>query len=268
MSHQIVKRGAKDYTCSVCNQHWTIPSKAHCPGLPVVPFSKRGTWMSQTELDHRGYRIKALPEPIACYRTAVDHSVVYVWLYDPVLCERKRESKRLKVLHYVDTLQWPTMWLDAFERAIEYRDLLDERAQRAIAHDPLNYRDPAWQLIVRDIAERASSLVFFAADELGETVTLSIPLSGVRRQWSENWHRQSDMHKLVSSLERAYKEHQWKTRPRLSDEQLQALEDKRIAHEREREAQESERRAKLFEFSRHLVPDTPLTPAIQRELFE
>jgi hypothetical protein len=272
MSHNIIKRGTKDFYCSVCHQQWTAPSKAHCPQLPVIAFSHRGTWMSQTELNHRGYRTKTLPEPIACYRTSdTNHSVVYVWLYDPALCERKTPTTRLRTLLYVDNLQWPVSWLTVFEKSIEYRDMLDEKAQRALDHDPQQYRDPRWQSIAREIAECASSLVFFSQDEaallVGEMIPLSFPLLAIRRQWADGWHRQTDMHKVVQSLEKAYKEHQWRMRPRLSEDQLQELTLKREARTQEMIVKEAERRARLFDLPDWITLHDRLGPAKQKGLF-
>ncbi len=272
MSHQIIKRGTKDFYCAVCRQQWTAPSKAHCPRLPVIAFSQRGTWASQTELSHRGYRVKTLPEPIACYRSSdSNHSVIYVWLYDPALCERKKPTTRLRTLLYVDSLQWPISWLTTFERSLEYRDMLDEKAQHALDNEPQTYRDPMWQSIAREIAECASSLVFFSQDELttlcGDMALLSFPLLGIRRQWADNWHRQTDMHKAVQSLEKAYKEHKWRSRPRLSEDQLQELSLKREQRTQEMIVKEAERRARLFDPPDWITPHDRLGPAQQRGLF-
>lgn len=265
MSHQLVKRGSKSYECTVCGQHWTQPSKAHCPGLPVIAWSQRGTLMSQTELSQRGYRINTAPTPSACYRSQdYNHNTIYVWLYDSTQCERKRETKRLKIIQHVDTLQWPRIWMSALDRYNEFVDMATEQAQKVIAREPEFYRDEMFQSIVRDIAERASCLVF--SPEIEDTIILKIPLTGIRRAYGEGWNRVLDMHKLVASLMRAYKEYMWHNRPPLTDEQKSAIAAKQEAYTQEQARLDAERRAALFDFPRTLVDHSGDTP-VQRSLF-
>lgn len=97
MTHNLIKRGSKDYYCTKCNQQWTAPSKAHCPNLKVYKYDEFGALMTKTQLGQAGYKNmpKDLPTPTGCYRRTMDgRDNEYVKLYDPSLCEKKKPSNR------------------------------------------------------------------------------------------------------------------------------------------------------------------------------
>jgi hypothetical protein len=203
MSHQIIKRGSKDFYCTVCIQQWTIKSKAHCPGMKVIAWAKRGTFMSQTELGQRGYKNapEDLPEPTCCYRSSgYNHAVVYTYLYDSDQCVRKKETGRPRLIKYIETLHWPKAWLP----------FLEDLSEWAYAHD---HRNPnharEWQRWCLEIGRMASAIHCFTEDELmqlGENyVVLTFSLAAIRAHWTDRRTSMDQVDALTEQLLRAYR---------------------------------------------------------------
>lgn len=201
--HELVRRSAKDYYCTVCRQEWTYKSEAYCPGMPVIVWATRGTLMSQTELGQRGYKNtpEDLPEPTCCYRSSgYNHAVVYTYLYDSDQCVRKKETGRARVIKYIESLHWPNAWLP----------FLEDLSEWAYAHD---YRNPnharEWQLWCLEIVRMASAIHCFTEDELmafGEDyVVLTFSLTAIRTHWTDRSTSMSQADTLTEQLLRAYR---------------------------------------------------------------
>jgi hypothetical protein len=201
--HDLVRRGSKDYYCTVCRQSWTYKSDAHCPGIPVIPYNERGTLMSRVELGQRGYKNdpEYLPKPKGVYRTTSGHNyvVVYAFLYDSEQCVRK-EPKRKTVIQYIESLHWPKAWLP----------FLEDISQWAYNHDrrnPNHVRE--WQQRFAEVVRMASAIHRFTEDELkqfGEDyVVLTFSLTAIRAHWTESSTsiQQADM--LMERLLQAYR---------------------------------------------------------------
>lgn len=280
MTHTLIQRGPKDWYCSVCRQQWTSPSKAWCPGVPVIAYKDRGPLMSQTEMDKRGYKTDALPISTCCYRMNTKHAeVLYVPLYDPSGCARKKVVKR-KLVHYVDALHWPLAWMPFLERLVAWKDehmgRKTETAQTVeeagIEADARWERLQEWHDLCFEVARMTSCLLVFTADEvaaLGDTVTFTFDLMPIRLTWESRSPSIRQRDDLIDMLLGRYRG--WRYASRSPDEiaaqQTAAAEitARRVAEQR---AEEAVRRAKLFEPVEWMTQDEALPPAVQKPLFE
>lgn len=139
MTHELIKRGAKDYYCTKCDQEWTSPSKAHCPGLHVVKADEWGTLMTKTQLGRFGYKNDAphLPKPQACYRRSYDgSSPEYVMLYDRNECVPKKEIKKgRRKTGYLSEIAVPPIvatMIERFQRVMKTEDELKHSADHSM----------------------------------------------------------------------------------------------------------------------------------------
>lgn len=266
MSHDIVKRGSKRYECTVCGQEWTFPSKAHCPGMKVIAYADRGALMSKTELDKRGYKASGLPKSECCYRmTTAQIDVLYVKLYDPAKCTRKKERKH-KLVHYVDVLHWPVAWMSFLESLGTWHE--DHRNE----YGALTWeRRHEWQEKCLEMARMASALLAFTPEDISqlheETIEFQFPLTAIRTHWQDHGLALAQAEQLIELLLSRYREYKWRNRPPLTEEEWEQIRLKTEAYEREQQAIRDERRAKLFEGITRMTPDEDLPPAVQRSLF-
>lgn len=261
--HDIVKRGSKDYYCTVCRQSWTAPSKAYCPDMIVIPYDQRGRLMSKTELGKRGYKNGAddLPEATCCYRmTTGNVDVLYVKLYDPELCTPKKQRKH-KTVHYAESLHWPKAWFLFLEDIYQWQ-IENKKGEQA----------RVWRSLCLEVARMTSPLLFFTPDEItamaGETVEFKFPLTPIRTQWNERNVSSEQAETLVDLLVYAYRDWQWKNRPPLTEEQHEQRRLKQEARERAERYALEQMRAKLFEPPDWLTSQEVQSPAIQLSLFD
>lgn len=251
--HQIVKRGPKDYYCTVCHQSWQKESKAYCPGLPVYWHGAWGDLLTKNQLGAKGYSIgkNALPAPVGCYR-GMDG---YVMLYDAKDATPKRASTRVNTTYYLESVYWPKAMFPILDHHTEH--------QWDITKEPRSHDEIIWTY--REIAELAIHLGCFneEGNQMTEGVLLVLkPAMIVHRRYGE-WGNETERRKLGTRVIEAYRKWRIDTRPRLTDEQLAELEAQRQKREEERKQAEAEARKQLFNFPRHLVENTGPTPTQQ-----
>lgn len=258
--HDLIKRGSKDFYCTVCKQEWTVPSKAHCPGMVVIRYDQRGRLMSKTELDKRGYKTNVLPEPTCLYRmTTGNVDVFYVKLYDPELCTPKKVRKH-KTLHYVESLHWPKAWF-----------LFIETVQQWENENKKGEQSRVWRSMCLELARMASPALFFTPEEItafaGETVEFKFPLTPIRTQWTDREASVKQAEELVDLLLYSYREWKWNNRPPLTEEQIEQRRLKQEARERTEQYALAQLRAGLFELPAWVTSQETQPPAIQQPLF-
>lgn len=251
--HDIVKRAPKDFYCNVCRQSWQQESKAPCPGVPVYAYGAWGDLVTKNQLRGKGYSAgkKSLPSPVGCYRGMED----YVMLYDVKDATPKRASTRINTTYYLETVCWPKSMFPI----LDYFTGTQWDVDQILSGD-----DMAWTRF--EVAELAIHLGCFESSETGDCAVLKLkPPMNVHkryRQWGNN-----ESHKLSERVIRAYQQWQIDNRPRLTDEQIAALDAKREAYAQEQARLDAERRAKLFDFPRTLVDHGEETP-VQKGMFE
>jgi hypothetical protein len=215
MTHELIKRGAKDYYCTKCDQQWTFESKAHCPNMQVIAYRDRGPLMSKTELDKRGYKTDALPHATCCYRmNDANNNVLYVKLYEPSQCALKKTRKH-KVLHYIDSLHWPKSWGTILE-TVQQWDSEHKRGEHI----------RAWRQICLDTARLVSPLLAFTPDEItalgGEAIEFKFPLIPVRTEWPDRDVSFKQAQDLIDLLLSRYSDWKWQNRPPLTEAEMEA----------------------------------------------
>lgn len=260
--HDIVKRGSKDFYCTVCRQEWTAPSKAHCPRMPVISYAQRGTLMSQTELGKRGYKnsLSDLPKSTCCYRMLTRRmDDIYVKLYDPAECTLKAPSKRPRLVQWIDSLHWPKAWLP----------FLEDLSQWRYGHNPGNAEyTREWRQRCLDIVRMASAIHCFTEDELiqlGEGyVVLKFSLTAIRREWEDRGISRRHANDLTELMLFAYRGQ----RIRLSPSALSVEIDRRI-HEAQERRKEAAQRGVWSTDHLAWMPPSPSSPspAKQQPLF-
>lgn len=257
MSHTILQRGPKDFTCTVCGQSWVSESKGYCPGVTVYPYGAWGTLMTKNQLSAKGFSVTpaTLPEPVGAYRRVKEAD--YVMLYDQTQAQAKKSIKRTRITYYLESLLWPYSQLSVLDewRAMEYGKF--EPSERSA--------------LIRTISEMAVCLGAFAPHEAaaltdGAMLTLN-PAMTVHRQYGRQgfW---GEREKLVERVTAAYGRFLWT--PKLMDEAVVEFHRRKsAAKEEEREA--ARRAQRLAEFERmgnSLIDDVIDTPAVQRSLFD
>lgn len=268
MTHQLIKRGPKQWSCEVCHQSWTYESKAWCPGVPIIAYKNRGTLMSKTELGKRGYKngdADLPPSPCSYRMNTAKNDVLYVKLYDPAQCTLKRPVKH-KVVHHVDHLAWPKAWLPFLEALIDWKDEHhNERGQRAMDYDR------AWQAQCLEVARQASSLLCFDSDDMAalgeETVTFTFALSSLRTRYEDHGIGPAEAQGLIELLLGRYQDYKWRTRPPLTAEEIAAQAARRAEDEWTWNEQYAARRAKQFEPPAWMTDEAALPPPVQLPMF-
>jgi hypothetical protein len=261
MTHALVKRGPKDWYCTVCTQSWTIPSKAWCPDMIVIAYADRGPLMSQTELYKRGYKTSFLPPSTCCYRmNTANNDVLYVKLYDPALCTL-RPVKKHKVLHYIDVLHWPKAWGPLLD-TIQQWDDEHKRGEHA----------RVWRAMCLEMGRMVSPLLTFAPDEIaafaGDTIEFKFPLIPVRSEWADRDASFKMAQDLVELLLKNHRNWIWRNRPPLTEAELE--EQRLKTEERNRRGlqivnQELQERFCLPDW---VTIDADLPPAVQKTMFD
>lgn len=266
MSHTLIQRGPKDWYCSDCHQSWQSPTKAYCPGVPVIAYKDKGGLMSKTEMDKRGYKTDRLPPPAPCVFRMTDgrNDVQYVKLYDPSLCPRKKEVKH-RLVHYVDHLAWPKAWLPFLEALVAWRDDHRERETFEMRNE--------WDDLSFSLARQTSCLLAFTHEEiaaLGETVMFTFDLMPIRtryeRRKSPDFRQCQD---LIEVLLKAY--HRWWWANRSPDEiETQGIEAAARTERREAEMRANNRalREGLFPLVPRVTWAEDAPPPVQLSLFE
>lgn len=227
--HNIVKRGSRDFYCTVCHQQWVSASKAYCPGLPVYSHVG-GNLLTKNQLSAKGYSVtkNALPPPVACYRGYDD----YVMLYDPAQAKKKALRKTPRATYYLEAVFWPTTCFG----------MLDEYLERK------RERDHPIAPLMMEIADMAVHLGCFNEDEAKahtDGVMLKLtPAMTVHRHYENRFWEERE--KLVARLSEAYKQWTWKPKS-LSEEEIEQRRIRKEEIEIELQAREVERRTKLFE---------------------
>lgn len=261
MSHTLEKLGPKHFRCTVCHQEWQAPSKAYCPGLPVIPYSRRGTLMDKTELKRRGYKTDVLPEVTCCYRLNNHHGDVYISLYDSTQCQKANQRKH-RTVHYVDSLPWPVAWMSVIENLMRFGDGEFDRQKTTV-----------WYTRCHEIASMAAELVHYTPDEIqqmaGETVICKFDrLQVVRMDWRMTRRHTNESMALVTALINTYL--RWKAGQPLTDEEMERRAKIRAKIEAENLRREAEAKAKrdaLFQGPNSLVPPDDGPAPRQRSLF-
>jgi hypothetical protein len=228
----------------------------------VIAFSDRGALRSKTELDKLGYKVDTLPRAMVCYRmNDANNDVQYVKLYDPSTLERKRQNPR-RVVHYVEALYWPVAWMDVFAHLNE-----DEQERGA----PMSARE--WNERVRPIAGMASSLLFYAREEIeafaGETVEFKLPVMPVRVSWPNVGMANKQLDDLIKRLVSCYRT--WKYPPMTDEEWTVFRAEAAVKAKRAFEilSQEMPQNAARYALPDWVVTtDEALPPAVQLNLFD
>lgn len=256
MSHNIVKRGPRDFYCTVCHQQWVSESKAYCPGLPVRSPSE--TLLTKNQLSAKGYSVtdKALPKPVACYRGYDD----YVMLYDPAHATPKRASTRPRATYYLETIWWPRAMLLFLEQYVALTDGPDKGY-----HDEMIARQ-------REISDFAIHLGCFSetegkaiTDDDGVLLTLAPAMTVHKRYQAQGlW---DERQKLAARIIEAYRHWRWQPKPM----DAAVAEFRRMEREKNRRMEREEMAAR-FAIERANQPkrliEEDCTPVKQRAMFD
>jgi hypothetical protein len=279
MSHQLVQRGPKDWTCVKCHQTWQAKSKAHCPGLHVVKTDEWGTLMTKTMLGRFGYKNDAahLPKPKACYRRSYDGSdPEYVMLYDRNECAPKKAIKKgRRKTGYLSEIVAPPVVVSLIKRFQEVVALEQEMAHSA-DHSLVGLRYEA----AADMCNMIICAQLMTDPELAvvDFITLQIPPVNMPKG-TVLTPRSGGVMAFAYNVLNSYEDHLNPDAPKLVDRRMLSAYDVSNARQRLRyEAQETRRQQQLaqddashrtqFEFSLWQTDDTPLPPAVQKSMFD
>jgi hypothetical protein len=280
MSHQLIRRGPKDWYCSACHQQWQTKSKAHCPGLHVVKSDEWGTLMTKTMLGRFGYKNDpaSLPEPKACYRRSYDGSEPeYVPLYDRNECVRKKEIKKgRRRSGYLSEIVAPPAVVDMIER---FQTLLE--FEQSMAHSEDRTLSVRRYEAAADLCNGVTCAQFMTDLELAAVsfITLPIPPRHLPKG-TVFTDRTGGVLGFAFDVLRSYEAYRdpdtlplIDRRPLAAYEVAQARqrmrEEAHAARHQEQRKQEKEGRAVRFiEYSAWQTPDEALPPAVQKPMFD
>lgn len=269
MTHQLIKRGPRDWYCEICHQSWTSESKAWCPGVPIISYANRGGLMSKTELGKRGFKngnADLPPSPCSYRMNTAKNDVLYVKLYDPTQCTPKRIVKH-KVVHHVDHLAFPVRWFPFLdEMTVWRRDHLNEKGILAWTVQR------AWYEKCIEMARMVSPLLFYTRADIealaGEVADFVFPLSPIRAQWEMRGPSVDQAEALIDLLTACHRNWVWDHRPPPTEDELEARRLKRERHDRESAERLAEFNARKYDLPAWMTQDeAALPPPVQLSMF-